>query len=354
MTGSFRKTEILPGLAHFFVDLTCTALLGSLSLRLPYDRLIACAILYNCLAFAFQLPIGLLADLLRADFCFSAAGCVLVAVGAFFRQPLFLCLFIGLGNACFHVGSGRQALRSGRGTAAAVGRFVAPGALGIFFGPRLGAFRVWIRGVLPLGLLLLAALFLLRPVKLPAEDAAPHRNRAVLMAGCMFLTVLLRSYVGTVLRYPVLSGFGWALSFSLCIFAGKFFGGILADRFGFLRSSLCTQLGACLLLSLSLFVPFLALPGILLFNTSMAVTATALYRSFPSLPGTMFGLTTLALFLGVLPRLLGWENRFFTPWGVALLCLLSAASVLLGLMLVRRGDGRAAITGTVTGSDAGS
>lgn len=348
MNRRFLQTEFLPGITHFFVDLSCTALLAQLSARLPYEQVIACAILYNCLAFAFQLPIGMLADLLHSTALTAALGCVLVAAGGFFTQPLVLCLFIGLGNACFHVGAGREALQKGHGNAAAVGRFVAPGALGIFFGPRLTDISPLI---LPGILLLLGLLLLPRRHKEPVLPSNGCHGYLVLTALCMFLTVLLRSYIGTLLRYPFLSGFGWALSFSLCIFGGKFLGGLLADRFGALRSSLLTQLGASVLLVLSVFFPFLALPGVLLFNTTMAVTATALYRSFPRFPGTMFGLTTLALFLGVLPRLLQWESTLFTWWGLGILCLLSTALLLGGLILAKRRNDHAPFTGAVTGTD---
>ena len=344
------KTEVLSCVAHFLVDLTCTACLGRLSSRLSYDSIIACAILYNALAFAFQLPIGALADFLGITRILAAGGCLLVALGALFPQPLPLCLLIGLGNACFHVGAGREALQLGG--AAPVGRFVAPGALGIFFGPRLAGFPL-LRLLLPM-LLVLSGLSLLPRQKERTAAAAGSCRFPLPAALCMFLTVLLRSYIGTVLRYPLLSGFGWALGFSLCIFGGKFLGGILADRFGFFRSSLCTQTAATVLLTLSLFYPPLALPGILFFNTTMAVTAAALHRSFPRFPGTMFGLTTLALFLGVLPRLLGWENPLFTWWGVGLLCLVSTALFLGGLILTERGNHRAALSCSVAASDAGA
>ncbi len=348
MKNRFLQSEILPGLSHFFVDLFCTALLSQLAARLPYSQIIACAVLYNCLAFAFQLPIGLLADLLHSTSTVAVIGCILVATGGFFPQPLVLCVLIGLGNACFHVGAGRDVLQKSRGTAAAIGHFVAPGALGIFFGPRLTTYAPITGTVI---LLLLGGALLLRSSAENSTSSAFLDLRRVLIAVCMFATVLLRSYIGTLLRYPFLSAFGWALSFSLCIFGGKFLGGSLADRFGALRSSLFTQLGASVLLVLSVFFPFWALPGILLFNTTMAVTASALYREFSRFPGTMFGLTTLALFLGVLPRLLGWELIPFSQLGIGLLCLLSTALLFGGLILAKRRNGDASLTGAVAGAD---
>lgn len=355
-----KQAIALLGGAHFFVDFACTALLGALSAALPHSRIIFCATLYNALAFAFQLPIGALADGLKCSRAMAGFGCLLVAAGSLFSQPLILCLLIGLGNACFHVGGGREALHRGRGSAGFVGRFVAPGALGIFLGPRLSALTLLRRIALPAILLVLAVLlfFTRRQDKYTETlSVVPGKRSFGRLAGllaCMFLTVLLRSYMGTVLRYPLFSAFGWAAGFSLCIFAGKYFGGILSDRFGVLPFSAAAQLLSAVLLALSPFFAPLALPGIFLFNTSMAVTATALYKALPRYPGTMFGLTTFALFLGVLPRLLEQEIPLFTWWGGLILGLLSAFLLLGGLILGTGGGGDAEIPDPVAGSDTSS
>lgn len=346
-----KQALALLGSAHFLVDLVCTALLGALAGRLPYRQVLLCAIAYNGLAFAFQLPIGILADIRKQSRGLAGLGCFLVAAAVFFSSPVAICLLAGLGNACFHVGGGREALGRGRGKASFVGRFVAPGAIGIFFGPKLGTYSRF----LPLVLLIPGVLLLLwrkryrqAPVMIAPNLPGKHLAAAVL---CMFLTVLLRSYTGTVLRFPLFSAFGWGLGFTLCIFFGKYFGGVLAHRFGVLRFSTAAQLGAGVLLGLSAVWPVLALPGIFLFNTSMAVTVTALYRCAPNLPGTMFGLTTFALFLGVLPRLLGWENVLFSWWGLLALGLVSALLLLAGLMCSKGGDRRDTVLADVPGAD---
>lgn len=358
MNREERSATGLLGSAHFLVDLACTAMLAGLSAKLGAGTVIACAILYNGLAFAFQLPIGALADSLKLTRSMAAAGCVLVSLGLFFSHPFLLCLLLGLGNACFHIGGGREALKRGTGNAASAGRFVAPGAIGIFFGPKIAELSFLTEAVLPLILFVVAAALLLsrkesRTVEvLPVSRPAVSALRRSLCLVCMFLTVLLRSYLGTVLRYPLLSRFGWALGFTLCIFAGKFLGGILADRWGAVRFSTLSQLTATVLLAFSsLFAP-LALPGILLFNTSMAMTATVLYQNMPLFPGTMFGLTTFALYLGVLPRLLGWGNPLFCWWGLGLLGLLSTALLLGGLILGTGGDRDAQVPCPVAGADA--
>lgn len=340
---SERLRELLPCASHFLVDFTCTALLTAVCVGVRGVSAVLCAIVYNGLAFAMQLPIGYLADRLRLRRTLAAGGCVLVAAGSLLVHPLALCAAVGLGNACFHVGAGREALELGGARAGRVGRFVAPGAIGIFLGPLAADVFLLTRRFAPLSLVVCALLLLAqkqeKPKKLPREAhlALSPARRTVLMA-CMFLTVLLRSYMGTVTRYAALSAPVFAAAMTLCVFLGKFFGGSLSDRFGAVRFQLPAQLAGTALFALSVWVPALGLPAALLFNTTMAVTAHTLYRSAPARAGTMFGLTTLALYLGVLPRLLGAPNPLFTWWGLLLCGLASTALLLCGLRFAQKGE----------------
>lgn len=342
---SERLSEILPCVSHLLVDLTCTALLTAVCVGARGISAALCAVVYNGLAFAMQLPIGYLADRVHLRRALAAAGCVLVAAGSLLVHPLALCAAVGLGNACFHAGAGREALELGGARAGRVGRFVAPGAIGIFLGPLAADVFLLTRRFAPLSLVACALLLLAqkqeKPKKLPREAhlALSPARRTVLMA-CMFLTVLLRSYMGTVTRYAALSVPVFAAAMTLCVFLGKFFGGSLSDRFGAVRFQLPAQLAGTALFALSVWVPALGLPAALLFNTTMAVTAHTLYRSAPARAGTMFGLTTLALYLGVLPRLLGAPNPLFTWWGL-LLCGLASATLLLGGLRLAQKEGRA-------------
>lgn len=342
---SERLRELLPCASHFLVDFTCTALLTAACVGVRGVSAVLCAIVYNGLAFAMQLPIGYLSDRLRLRRTLAAGGCVLVAAGSLLVHPLALCAAVGLGNACFHVGAGREALELGGARAGRVGRFVAPGAVGIFLGPLAADVFLLTRRFAPLSLVVCALLLTAqkreKPKKLPREaqlSLSPARRTA--LTACMFLTVLLRSYMGTVTRYAALSAPVFAAAMTLCVFLGKFFGGSLADRFGALRFQLPAQLAGTALFALSVWVPALGLPAALLFNTTMAVTVHTLYRSAPARAGTMFGLTTLALYLGVLPRLLGAPNPLFTWWGL-LLCGLASAALLLGGLRLAQKEGRA-------------
>lgn len=346
--------EYLLSISHFFVDFLCTALLASCAAAPTSVNIFTLAIIYNGLAFAFQFPLGALGDLLDGRRIFAAIGCALVAVGSFLYDPFAMCVSIGLGNALFHVGGGREALHTSGGSAAAVGRFVAPGAVGIFLGPRLASL-FWLRRYILPGILLILAVLLILQKTAQVRSVFVHHSLSPLrlagILGCMFLTVFLRSYMGTVLHYSFLSHLLGAFFFTVCIFLGKYLGGSFADRFGVLPFSAAAQAACVICFTLSVKFPWLAFPGIFLFNTTMAITATELYRCLPQHPGTMFGLTTLALFLGVLPRLLGFENIFFSWWGLGLLSTVSAISLLGGLVLGKGGGKDADISCAVSGAD---
>lgn len=332
-----RSSVLLLGVIHFLVDFCCTALLTYLAAGLERSMVITCALVYNGMAFAFQLPIGALGDRLGLQRDLAAAGCLLVGLGGMIPVSLWMCAVIGLGNACFHVGGGREALKRSDARAAQVGRFVAPGAIGIFLGPKLAGLAWDIRPVLLACMAVSAAvLFWTRKTGVEANSLSLPKlgnGRLALVIGCMFATVLLRSYMGTVLRYERLSSALFAAAFTAGIFFGKYFGGSLADRFGTFRFCLFAQVLGTLLFPLSVAWPILALPGIFLFNTTMAVTASRLYSSMPAYPGTMFGLTTFALYIGGVPKILGWPNPLFTPWGLGLLSVLSAVFLLAGLFV---------------------
>lgn len=339
---SERLSEVLPCAAHFLVDFVCTALLTAACVGDRAVSVIVCALVYNGCSFAMQLPIGVLADRLSLRHALAAAGCCVVALCSRITAPLLLCVGIGLGNACFHVGAGRDALLRGGKHAAQVGRFVAPGALGIFLGP-FAASIVWLaRYAAPLLLVGCAVLFFLQnedAPQLPAPLSLNRLKRAALSV-CIFLTVLLRSYMGTVTRYAELSIPAFAAAMTGCVFLGKLFGGSIADRFGAFRFQLPAQIVGTALFALSVWYPILGLPAMFLFNTTMAVTVHALWRAAPAHAGAVFGLTTLALYLGALPRLLRAPNPLFTAWGLTLVGSVSAATLLLALHIVRKEDVR--------------
>lgn len=317
-----KRTKIVSvySVCHFLVDFACAFRI--LSAEIP--RTAELFLLYNCLAFAMQMPLGLLADRLNRNSLAAALGCGLVSASYVVPSAAGITVAAGLGNALFHVGGGVDVLNLGRGDGL-LGMFVSPGALGIFLGTMLAgrALPVW----LPAVVLLAAAAAIPTLCGVRSENApfALPAARAVFPAAlCLFLVVCLRSYMGLLFAFPWKNGL-WAVLLVCGVVLGKTLGGILADRFGAAR----TAAVSLLLCALLFFFADNPLPGtiaVLLFNMTMPLTLGELARRMPGAKGFAFGLLTFALFLGFVPVYLGFPgfagNAVFTGGAVLSLMLL--------------------------------
>lgn len=293
---------VIYALMHFVVDFVCAwSMFGFFREGSGgYENLL----IYNFCAFAMQMPLGTLLDVLgnrrggKLPRLWAIGGGVLTLIGALLHPAV-----LGLGNALFHVGGGMDVIgedfaksRKGRD----LGVFVAPGAVGLYLGTRLGKSdaSMFVLAVCTLVLALLAVVLLKgRPHTYTAPET---QGNGLALCLCCFAVVILRSYVGLSVSFPWKTGalFGW-LAVAAVAF-GKTAGGILAARFGMDRTiqfSLLLAAGCFLLGN----IPVFGLAALLLFNMSMPVTLYLLACQLPRLPGFSFGLLTFGLFLGFLP-----------------------------------------------------
>lgn len=329
---------------HMFVDGVCAfAMFGTF---LGREQGYGYVLLYNFCAFALQMPLGAVLDLLdgknRKGIPFAAAGLgVILTLAGAFTHPAVL----GLGNALFHIGGGvgticedeRKGWR-GRG----LGVFVAPGAFGLYLGMSLagnGAGGGWLCGAgIFMAIACLGMAWRLRQnnsrVK-PADKLAGgialaktadysvsdgRRNRQadvqaesvqgtgmgeiVLLAFCALLVVILRSYIGMAVTFPWKTTAFAAVVSTLAIVLGKAAGGFLAAQYGFRRTVVVSLSAAAVCYLFSGFMPAGA-AALFFFNMTMPVTLYLLIRSLPQCPGFSFGFLTFGLFLGFLPTYFG-------------------------------------------------
>lgn len=323
---------------HCLVDFCCIYLMmyfvfpacrfTSLSNWLLYTML------YNFIAFAGQLPVGIFGDWLQRNMNLIAVGLLFLLVaycGALFGFPLLLIvLLLGIGNACFHVGGGRAAMEWKENACQPVGIFVATGAFGVFGGKWIsGNGRNWIIPmIVVLSMALLIQLIFCRysgERNLPKQEFSmkPMQGSwSLLMAFCCIFVVVLRSFAGSMMHFPWAKNW-FALFLTLAIVLGKAGGGILADRFG-IRPTIIGSLTACALLFLE--ANQFAICGLLavfLFNMTMPITLSLLGMQFPHAKGMAFGALTFALFVGLVPSYFCNINDFAKPWIYCLLAVLS-------------------------------
>ena len=351
---------------HFAVDFSCAFLLFRL-VRLgsiPYERVVFSFVLYNCLAFGLEFLIGLFFNARTARFAavigelLLAAGllcgmsvasdftCVSDALEARYSWRLALaCVFVGVGNAFFHVGGGIDSLAPNDGRYWRSGVFISTGALGLAFGMRFGndaesglSFEhIFIMTIICAGIVWFFCKNSARSSQknLKNEQSGVKSEKLISNSSFWVVCVLLfvvfsRSVVGFVApeiwkvkSLPAFSG----ISLAVAAFLGKFSGGFAADFSDARTYGVWALIAAIPLLEFSS-RPTLFWIGVLLLNSTTAITLSAVARICGNLIGFAFGLTTLALLGGFF--VYDWLSRLLERYD----CLAGVNGLLFVMMAV--------------------
>lgn len=335
-----KSTAIIYGMIHFLVDFCCAFFVFS-SGALTKDFYIG-FLIYNFLAFAMQMPVGLIADRIKKNYLTAAAGCLFV-LGALVMSWLYkdneivmraALALAGIGNCLFHVGGGIEVMKRSKDKATPLGIFVSPGAIGIFLGTLLGKQRETLSLVFVL--LLLGAVLLLiynskkqqiqmeevlgteddmygkeevsetkAPVYLP--DKVNNLGLAIGAITCFFLVVVFRSYLGMIAAFPWKDTVSSAVIALAAVFGGKLTGGFLADKWGVSKAAVGTLLASSLLFVLSDFI-WAGVFALFFFNMSMPITLYLAAKVLHRQNGFAFGILTFAIFVGFLPAYAGFNR----------------------------------------------
>ena len=342
-------------LCHFVVDFACVStMLCAVSRVLGESgqgslELVALSILlYDVVAFAFQLPVGIALDKLDKNssaamlsYALVSGGVVLSLVPVEFLEWLAV-LLLAVGNALFHCAGGLCVLNISQKHAGPSGIFIATGAVGVFLGTLSAQY-----GRLQVAFSLLVLLFLCASITRVVQKvnkkywnihnvpfAIPELPSHTLIAiALLSLVVALRSYVGMVMAFPWKSEV-LLLGFSIfAVFAGKALGGVVADRIGFRTTAIFSLIVAATLFAPSWEIPVMGLLGVFFFNFTMSITLASLANILPNAKGTAFGLASFSLAVGALPALAGF--RIEHPAMLSGISLVSALALGVGLTLVK-------------------
>ena len=299
-------------LVHALVELVCFTILSAYFTG-EGGILWGIALLFDFFAFVTQGPIGDLnrrfgtLDIGSIGAALMLAG-VLTITGSSDALSILGLVLLALGNAFLHEAGAisTTALSGGRLFPAAL--FVAGGSFGLITGQVLGGTlhisKFWL--ILPLaGIEILVLLtnrrWLKRDPVYPEFDLVktPDQHSAICLAA--FAVTAVRSFIG----YAIPISWKKELWQSFFLFgmmgAGKALGGYLSDRFGARRVGVWSTL---------LCIPFLlfgkelmpvSVFGVFCFSLTMSITFGMLLSVIRESPGSAFGVTTAALFTGLLP-----------------------------------------------------
>lgn len=312
----------ISSLGHFLVDFTCAYVVLS-RLHEAADPL-QILIIYNFMAFAMQMPFGVLADTYpKFRWSFLGIFCLLCSLIPF--PFLISVLLIGTGNSLYHLGEGKPILDHLNGSSA-LGIFVAPGAFGITLGTMTANKNMTLLIPIAFTLIVLAVLIWIRKYE-GTSDYAYEKSSPVLISS-LFIVVIIRSF----------AGFSWQISWksnhlilmTSAVVLGKMLGGILADAIGSKKAALLSLALSflCFLKSEQILTGWLS---VLFFNMTMPICLKQITLEMKNQSGFAFGLLTFALFIGYLPSVFGIST---VSNHLTLLCILGS----LGMMLLVRDD----------------
>ncbi|PIR78573.1 MAG: hypothetical protein COU28_00895 [Candidatus Magasanikbacteria bacterium CG10_big_fil_rev_8_21_14_0_10_36_16] len=327
------------GTTHAVVDGICATVIFSILKNqiVSTTSFISMVILYNALAFGLQAVFGLATDYFKSPRATAFFGCVLTGLSAitFLFSPIIAVIFAGIGNALFHVGGGSISLNLTPKKASAPGIYVAPGALGLLVGTLLGKngqFIVW-PAILILAILCLL-MFVIKKPEMNYEQEEIKENKFNYFEFILLLVLLsisIRSLVGSVLVFPWKTNIDLLFVLTGAVVIGKGLGGILADKFGWIKIAVGALVLSIPFLVFGANIPLLAIIGMFLFNITMPITLVAISNILPGRPGFAFGLTTLALILGVIPAFFSIRQILANNWLVFSIIIISALALYYGL-----------------------
>jgi len=324
---------------HFCIDCLCALFLWKFFYS-SVEWAFAGFMLYHLLAFLLQPLFGLLSDK-EAHINWTVASGLLAVLSVMFVGILpFAGLFtLGIANAFFHIEGGYVSLHREKRNLAPGGVFVSGGALGLSLGALAGqklTSSPLLFGIM--SFLALACLF----IGLAFAPKAEERKRSgafdiraehsvLLLLTVSFFAVLVRGYAGNLVRVTAEFGGIWKpVIISIFVFAGKFFGGFLADKFGVRRVAVISLLLSAVCLSFSSLTPVVLL-GLFLLNVPMAITLGLLSDCLPDTTGFAFGLAPMALIIATLISKFVPLSGMAANITLAVLLVISAAFMLFTL-----------------------
>ncbi|HJX50954.1 hypothetical protein A3K73_03130 [Candidatus Pacearchaeota archaeon RBG_13_36_9] len=330
---------VVYSISHALVDLICAGALFTIYFNKLVNPqvLFVLVIVYNVLAFAFQAPFGLWIDKLRKPVFSAVFGSILVILSPMFIfiSPLTAVILAGVGNAFFHIGGGIISLNLQPKKATMPGIFVAPGALGLAIGIYLGKAGIFYPGyfILALG----AMCILMLKIKMPLLEYNKKKIEGdfryfELIIILLLFSISIRAFIGFATVFPWKSNLLLLALLTFAVVLGKGLGGFFGDKFGWVKVSVTALLLSAPLIYFGKESVFLGILGMFLFNMTMPVTLVGVSNMLHGRFGFAFGLTTLALIIGVYPTYFD-VHKYFSSGLLFFIIILSALTLFIGLKL---------------------
>lgn len=325
----------LLSIGHLVIDLSGIYLINVQYNEYDFSLIVFFFLVYNLIAFGLQPFVGYYADVNNKYFSFVLLGLLLPVIGLLLIDFGIIAIVIAtIGNALYHVGGGVISVNLYPNKAAPAGVFVAPGAIGVFLGVYLASksmsFISILIAVISILILLLYVSFKDEIIKNEYKNIS---SNFALIVGLILIIIGIRGFIGSILLFTWANTLTHQVLLVSSIFLGKFFGGIIGDRYGFKKTGIFGLIASVPLLLLGYSIPILGLLGALFFNFTMAITLFLIIDNLGRYKGFAFGLTTLTLVITILPKSFGFSMDIGFGYYVIVILLSLLGSYILFMIV---------------------
>ncbi len=328
----------LTGIKYFFVH-ACVECVCFYLLRVHYPLMLsgAIALIYDFFAF---LPQGLIGDFIirHKKLPYETIGNLLMLISilpiasSVKLLHIFGYVLLAVGNAILHECGAIATVADSEGHIFPPALFVAGGSFGLVIGQTLGVCQASpLILILPLilsELLSVSAKASLRKESYPHFECIPKNISPAWILLIAFIVTTVRSFIG----YAIPISWNKELWQSFFLFfimgTGKALGGFMADRIGARKTAAIGTLAAVPFLLFGDRVMVVSCIGVFFFSMTMSITFAMCLSVLKRNPGMAFGITTAALFLGLLPV-------FFVRFGFEVNAVLIVVFSLVSYVLLR-------------------
>ena len=308
---STRSVGWLYFFIHFSCEVACFYFLFSRLNDNPLWWILA--MLFDALAFLPQTIFGVLQDKFAA-LPFGIIGAILIFIALIVPFDIISLIVIGLGNALLHIDGAEHTLHGSKGKITPNAVFVGGGSFGVITGQLLGALKIKYLFFIPVGLILISialAFIIYKSHDLKSDDGWTGRSLEItsninqtLFILLIAFAVAVRSYIAYALPIEWKKTTFQAILLFSFMGIGKMLGGVFADGIGYKKTTIISLLVALPFLLFGNSIMTLSLIGVMLFSMTMPITVGILIIKLPDNLGLAFGITTVGLFLGIVPALI--------------------------------------------------
>lgn len=298
---------------HALVELICFALLNN---KLGPGLSFIIAFIYDFFAFVPQALFGELNNRFH-KLDIGSLGVILMFFSIVMLNStdsasyLIGIVLLGLGNALLHEAGAIATVVVSEGKLFPSALFVSGGSFGLIIGQTIG--KLGINSyILIIPLIVIEILVLLtNSAWQTSERITPtfhitlEEKNEWLVIFIAFMITMVRSYVGYAIPISWNKTIWQAFFLFFTMGLGKAMGGYLSDRLGSKRVGIFSSLSCIPFLLIGKDLMLVSIIGVFLFSMTMPICFGMLLSVIKNNPGLAFGITTLGLFFGICPMLLG-------------------------------------------------